>query len=224
MFRSPVDSAPGFKPEENFDLQLWRTAAGYRARVRDPESGEAHTDFVLPFPAEDLTGIFPAGTCRDVKRPREAAVRARDLCGSLFDAIFSKDVLVAWRRRLEKAGRKGLRLRLHLNSPELWDWPWELLYDPLREFLSSHPSTPVVRYIEMPEPVQPLRVRPPIRVLAVSACPEGFSALSAQEELADLESALSELRDLGRVELDSLENATREALRQRLQEKIFHVL
>src|SRR3954454_21463989 len=172
----------GSRLAENFDLLIWKTAEVYRARFRDPESGEAYTDFSRPFPEEDLAGILrDAGACRDLKSTGKASVSGRDLGVSLFNAIFSDEVLVSWRRCLERAGRKGLRLRLHLNSPDLWDWPWELLNDPRLGFLASLPETPVVRYIEMSEPIQPLRVRPPLRVLAVSACPNGFSPLSIQE-------------------------------------------
>jgi hypothetical protein len=215
----------GSRPAENFDLLISKNAEGYRARVRDPESGEACTDFPCPFSEEDLAGILRAGgACRDLKRPREISVLAADFGSALFNAIFSGEVLVSWRRCLDRAGRKGLRLCLHLNSPDLWDWPWELLHDPRLGFLASSPETPVVRYIEMSEPIRPLRVRPPIRVLAVSACPAGFSPLSIQEELADLESSLAELREAERVELDRLEDATREALHHRLQESTFHVI
>src|SRR5436305_1365595 len=225
MLRSPGKRSAGSRQAENFDLLIWKTAEGYRARVRDPQGGEAGTDFSCSFSAEDLAGILRAGgACRDLKSPREISVLAHGFWSSLFNTIFSGEVLVSWRRCLDRAGRKGLRLRLHLNSPDLWDWPWELLNDPRLGFLASLPETPVVRYIELSEPIRPLRVRPPIRVLAVSACPEGFSPLSIQEALADLESSLTELLEAERVELDRLENATREALRNRVQESTFHVI
>lgn len=225
MLGSPGKRSAGSRQAENFDLLIWKTAEGYRARVRDPQSGEASNDFSRPFPEEDLAGVLHVGgACRDLKRPREANILARDLGGSLFNTIFSGEVLVSWRRYLDRAGKKGVRLRLHLNSPDLWDWPWELLHDPRLGFLASLPLTPVVRYIEMPANVQPLRVRPPIRVLAVSACPAGFSNLSIQEELTDLERALDKLREAERVELDRLEDATRETLSRALQENIYHVL
>jgi hypothetical protein len=229
MFRSRSARSGLSGGTENFDLLIHGTAAGYRADVRDPESGrEAHADFTKPFAEVDPAGVFAAGSaCRDL---RSLGPEARDLAlragRALFESIFAGEVLVSWRIRLyeaESAG-KALRLRLHLNSPELWDWPWELLDDPLLGFLASRPATPVVRYVEMPDLLRPLRVRPPIRVLAVSACPAGFSPLEVREELGDLESALLELREAGRVELQRLEGATREALRRKLQETGFHVL
>jgi hypothetical protein len=223
MFRREPRGQAG--SAENFDLQIEKTTDGYRAIVLDTDSGEAHTDFIWPFSEEDLAGILRVGGAyRDLKSSREASFLARGLGSSLFEAIFSGEVLVFWRRRLDRVGRKGLRLRLHLNYPDLWNWPWELLRDPKLGFLASLPETPVVRYIEMSERIRPLRVRPPIRVLAVAACPNGFSALSIQEELADLENSMADLREAERVELDLLENATREVLHRRLQESTYHIL
>ena len=133
---------------------------------------------------------------------------------------------MSWSLRLIAAetARRPLRLRLHLNSLELWDWPWELLRDPKLGFLAVRTETPVVRYIEMTDVIRPLRVRPPIRVLAVSASPAGFSPLAVKEELADLESALKDLLEAERVELDRLEGATQEGLRRKLAETSFHIL
>ena len=73
----------------------------------------------------------------------------------------------------------------------------------------------------MSERIRPLRVRPPIRVLAVAACPARLSPISVKDELADLERSLAELKH---VELDRLEGATRETLRRKLQEQTFHIL
>ncbi len=229
MFRSRRARSGLSGGTENFDLLIHGTAAGYRADVRDPESGrEAHADFTRPFAEVDPAGVFAAGSaCRDL---RSLGPEARDLAlragRALFESIFIGEVLVSWRFRLREAESAGraLRLRLHLNAPELWDWPWELLDDPLLGFLASRPATPVVRYVEMSDVLRPLRVRPPIRVLAVSACPTGFSPLDVRGELDDLQSALLELREAGRVELQRLEGATREALRRKLQETGFHVL
>jgi hypothetical protein len=142
---------------------------------------------------------------------------------ALFEAVFVKEVLVSWRTGLRKAEQAGkdLRLRLHLDSPELWDWPWEFLNDPMHGFLSTFPTTLVVRYIEMSERIRPLRVRPPIRVLVVAACPARFSPISIQDELADLDRSLAELKH---VELDRLEGATLDTLRRKLQGQTFHIL
>ncbi len=211
---------------EDFDLLILKSPGGYRARVEEPESGRvAHSDFACPFSAEDLEGAFGAGeACRDLRLSRpQAGDFALKAGRALFEAVFVKEVLVSWRTGLRKAeqARRDLRLRLHLDSPELWDWPWEFLNDPMHGFLSTFPSTLVVRYIEMPERIRPLRVRPPIRVLVVAACPARFSPISIKDELADLDRSLAELKY---VELDRLEGATLDGLRRKLQEQTFHIL
>lgn len=189
---------------------------------------EAHNGFTHPFSQEDLQDM-PGGeeTWRDLRSPKRASGDlARTTGTSLFHAIFAEEILVSWKLRRLQAKTNGnpLRLRLHLNSPELWEWPWELLHDPKQGFLAVQPETPVVRYLERMEPARALRVRPPIRVLAVSACPAGLSPLSVHEEHEHLEGSLDELREVDDVEVDRLEGATRDALRRKLQEKSFHIL
>ena len=50
-----------------------------------------------------------------------------------------------------------LRLRLHLSEvPELLNLPWEYLYDPsANNFLALSVDTPLVRYLDLPERIQP---------------------------------------------------------------------
>ncbi len=106
---------------------------------------------------------------------------------------------------------------------ELWDWPWELLCDPDRGFPAVDPATPLVRYIEMPAPVFPLRVRPPVKVLVVTASPSGMSPIGVEGELEDLEKALADLLAEDWIEITVLRNATRKSLLRKLQEEDFHV-
>ncbi len=216
------------KDAEDFDLLIWQEPAGYRARVQEPDSGrEVLVSFACPFSPGDLEALAARMRCRDLlsslAEPPEEALAAGI---SLFRVVFAGELLVAWLWRLREAERKGraVRLRLRLADPELWDWPWELLHDPLRGFLAASPRIFVLRYVEIPEPIEPLRVRPPIRVLAVAASPAGLRPVSADEELADLDGSLRELQEAERIELDLLRGATRDGLRRKLAEKSFHVL
>jgi len=98
MFRSRRARSGLSGGTENFDLLIRETAAGYRADVRDPESGrEAHADFTRPFAEADLAGSFAAGSaCRDL---RSLGPEARDLAlragRALFESIFIGEVLVS---------------------------------------------------------------------------------------------------------------------------------
>lgn len=216
---------------ENFDLLISKIPEGFRAWVQNPEDGGvASWDFDSPFlrdPEIQEALLETVGGCRDLNPSRPQSQDAtRDLGTRLFRTVFGGAVLAFWKQRLlglEK-GKGGLRLRLHLNDPELWDWPWELLCDPDRGFPAVDPATPIVRYIEMPAPPAPLRVRPPLKVLVVTASPRGMSPVGVEDELEDLEESLTELRQADWVETDVLRGATREKLLQKLQETDVHVL
>ena len=68
----------------------------------------------------------------------------------------------------------GLRLRLRLtDAPELAELPWEFLYDPrLNRFLAQSRRTPLVRYLDLPDPPQPLSVDGPLRLLVMISKPQ----------------------------------------------------
>ena len=106
------------------------------------------------------------------------------------------------RRSLDVAERaeKGLRLRLRLaDVPELADLPWELLYDRQRaRFFSLSRETPLVRYLDLPEPADSIRPEIKLRVLAVIASPADYPALDVEREWANLKEALSDRARGGR--------------------------
>ncbi len=141
---------------QNFDLSIESVGPGYRARVIASPAGEATEEITLP--ALDLL----ADT-----QPAQAAG------GRLFTAVFRGEVLTGFRRSADKARQRGagLRIRLRLSGvPELTNLPWEHLYDATRgRFLALSNETQVVRYLDLPEPVRPLKTRPPLRILAVIA-------------------------------------------------------
>lgn len=215
---------------EDFDLQIDRISEDrFRASVSNPDDGAvAKWDFSHPFSGEPKIqeALLETAGCRDLKPSRPPSQDAtRDLGTRLFQTVFGGNVLAFWRRRLLEAqkAKRGLRLRLHLNDPELWDWPWEWLCDPDRGFPAVDPATPLVRYIEMPKPPSPLRVRPPVKVLVVTASPSGMSPLGVEAELEDLEKALADLLAADWIEITVLRNVTRERLLQKLKEGDFHV-
>ncbi len=216
------------KGPEDFDLLIWEAPGEkqYRARVRDAESGgEAHAEVSLPFSQEELRdALWAESVCRDLKGSGPARDLPHQIGLSLFQSVFVGQILISWQLRRAKSAGKVLRLRLHLLAPGLWDCPWELLFDPAHGFLATLPSTPVLRYEENLEPIRPLRVKPPIRVLAVAAHPEGFSPLAFRDELEGLRRSLEDLQHAEWLELDILEGATRDTLRRKLDEKSFHIL
>src|SRR5262245_47206038 len=83
----------------------------------------------------------------------------------LFRALFDEAIDNCFDRSLDEAKRQkaGLRLRLRLAEvPELANVPWEYLYhnSSYDRFLNLSIDTPIVRFIDLPEPPRPLAVKP----------------------------------------------------------------
>ena len=113
-----------------------------------------------------------------MRRVDSSEMEAVKQCGErLFRAVFSDDVYACFLRSRDAAmeDESGLRVRLRIDVPKLHDYPWEFLYNAhLNQFLALSKDTPVVRYLELPYPVQPLTVQPPLNILVMIASPEGF--------------------------------------------------
>src|SRR5439155_8614157 len=64
-----------------------------------------------------------------------------------------------------KAGA-GVRVLLRVESPSLAVVPWEYIYsERLRCFLGVSERTPIVRYLELPQPIASLEAQTPLRML-----------------------------------------------------------
>ena len=141
--------------------------------------------------------------------------------------VFEGAVQVCLRNSLDEAERQGagLRIRLRLNDvPELADLPWEYLYNPVLErFLILSANTPIVRYLELPQPVRPLTVKPPLRILVMIASPAGLPQLDTEHEWATLKDALRSLERRRLIVLQPLEHATLEGVQEQLQREAYHV-
>lgn len=196
---------------QNLDLLLEPAGANYRARVLNSPAGEATETVRLS--ATDLSA---------------AGLDLKQVGGVLFDAVFTGKVATCLQRSLEhsEAAGQGVRIRLRLGDvPELANLPWEALYDRARDrVLALSRETPVVRYLELPEPVRPLTIQPPLRVLAVIASPAELPGLHVSREWANLQDALGDLTARQQVILERLEPPTLTALQNRLRETHVHVL
>ena len=216
---------------DEFDLLLGRTEEGYRARVTDSPVGPTkEVSFSLPGTAESLKVLVL--TLRAVRGVRalesDTAPEAKRYGGQLFDAVFHDEVRNALRGSLHVAGSagRGLRLRLRFEDPAgLADVPWELLYDTERHrFLCQYGKYPVVRFLEIPEPIEPLRVDGPVRMLVVISSPRDFPALDAEKEWEHLEGVLAPLVAAGRLVVDRLEPASLAEIHRALLDEEYHVV
>lgn len=216
----------------DFDLELSSGAdGGYVARVVFSPRGEANAAVTIPYQGAELENVIlklgrtRAGV-RSLSSPQ--ARLARSFGERLFDAVFAGEVGTLFQRSLDEAGDNGagLRVRLRLSAvPELADIPWEYLYSAsLGRFLVLSVDTPVVRYLDLPRKVAPLRVSAPLRILLVVSSPTDLAALDHQDEVARLKRELDPLVRAGSVVIDPLPDATLAGLRTALRRGEYHVL
>jgi hypothetical protein len=214
----------------DFDLFIGRAGDGYQTRVVSCPAGQATASFTSPFSKLELENFLlrvgrTRGRARGSRSPEMEA--AKVFGGRLFGAIFDDEIRVCLDRSLDEANRQGagLRIRLRLaDVPDLADLPWEYLHHPtLNRFLVLSNETPLVRYLDLPQRIQPLQVKPPMRVLAMISSPADFPQLDIEREWTNLREALGNLEQRGLVTLERLEQATLAALQRRLRRGDCHV-
>src|SRR5260221_8512860 len=109
---------------------------------------------------------------------------------ALFDALFTGEVRTRYAISQLAAANldKGLRLKLRIQSPELAALPWEFLYDPgMATYVCLSSNTPIVRYLELPQPPLPLAVTLPLRILGMIASPKNLTGLDVNNEKLRIE-------------------------------------
>ena len=173
--------------------------------------------------SRDLVGGFSPMAFPPRSGPPDFEV-AKTFGGHLFEAVFKKDIYVALQRSRDQARKKNARLRIRLNLtdvPELACLPWEFLYNPnLNHFYAHSIATPIVRYLELGEPIKELTVTEPLRVLVMTASPTNARPLDVQREWQNLKDVLKGLEAQGLIELELLKKATRAALQERLEQRL----
>lgn len=213
----------------DFDLYFSRTSNGYRVRATNSQGAQAAADFELPFTDLEIDNLMlrvgrPRRGARRIESPEIQA--AKIFGGKLFDAVFPGEVLGLWRSTLNAAphGRVRLRLRL-MDVPELLDLPWEFLHDNARnQFVALLTRTPVVRFLDLPTPIQPLQVEPPLRVLVVISDASDYEPLDVEREWANIYNATKKLQLQGLMTLTRLEQATLLEMHRTLRQTEYHVL
>ncbi len=160
--------------------------------------------------------------------PPESRSLAERIGTRLFRLLTPGDVGRSLREALILLDREredtdaGQRIRLSFGSTESYDpaiaaLPWELLRDPRAggRFIGGESQTQVVRYLDVTRKIKPLRVAPPLKVLAIFASPEGgLPPIRLQVQQAQLERAAA--ASAGRLEIHRLDPPTLEALRSTL--------
>jgi tetratricopeptide (TPR) repeat protein len=210
----------------DFDLLIERGGAGYTARVLESPAGEASARFEVPFSQSDVENFFvQIGHTRSFEPPQVR--KMHEFGQALFESVFHGEVRDRLRASLSEASQQGagLRIRLRLaDVPELGNLPWEFIYDPsLNRFLALSVETPLVRYLETPQIIQPLTVRPPLRILAMICGPIDYPKLDVEREWENLQRSLDGLQSRGLVHLQRLSPPTLPVLQQQLRREQYHI-
>jgi Uncharacterized protein conserved in bacteria len=216
---------------EDFEIVIMPSGERYVIQLLESPAGEGRGEFALPFTHVELSNFYNRiGQVRRTTRRAdgpdvEAAKRFGD---QLFRSVFTGELLGQLRSSIDHTRDRGhgLRIRLRLKGvPELAELPWEFLYDQEQDhFIATSTTTPMVRYLDLPQSVGPLRVKLPLRVLVVIAGPRNLPALDAEGEWERLKQTLGPLETAGSLVLERLPTATLDALRRRARGEPFHIL
>lgn len=217
----------------NFDVEINQESSGLYPVAARSRAGDARNLMRFPFDEHTLEMdllrlqnalLRSAHVYRGAQSPEEHVVQ--QFGQRLFESLLAGDV-----RRLYDASTvyasqqgQGLRVRLHIEAPELAVLPWEFLYDPLqREYMCFLPDTVIVRYLEVAQPIPPFRIEPPLRVLAMIADPSDQARLNMAHERQRLLDALGPLERMGLLKLRWVEGQTVHDLHQALLQRDWHI-
>ena len=167
-----------------FDLWIWKTRNGFESNADSKVGGAGPVFFSAPLGALDIQSFY--GGVRE-----SAGKSARSLGHRLFELVFQGEVREKYHscRRMAEDSRSILRLRLNLQDPELWKWPWECLYD--EDFLALSPIISLVRRSSILRPVSSARFSLGSRAVIVAASPG-----ANQKEVSLIERAMRRSFDL----------------------------
>src|SRR5713101_2066212 len=215
-----LEIGPGSRRE--YPVAVVRSAAGEARETMHFPFGELALESRL----KDLqiALLRSGGRHRQILSVGEQTVQ--DFGRALFDALFIGEVhsryAVSQQEALHQS--KGLRLKLRIQAPELAALPWEFLYDVnLAEYVCLSSNTPIVRYLELPQPPQPLTVTPPLRILGMIADPKDLANLDVDTEKLRVEKATEGLRAKGSVELTWLPGQTWQDLQRAMRHGPWHI-
>jgi CHAT domain-containing protein len=207
----------------------------YPVVVMKSPAGEATGTLRIPFDpaqlASQLHGIetavrdsaFPV---RGIAMDETVKASVKDFGKLLFEALFVDQVQAKFRMSQDRARleKKGLRIRLRIEAPDLTTLPWEFLYDgSTGDYVALSSNTPVVRFLESDRPPETLTVKGPIAILAMVASPNDRPKLNIKRERERMEAATKGLQDAGLLRLDWLEGSSWRDLQAALRKNDYHI-
>jgi formylglycine-generating enzyme required for sulfatase activity len=201
----------------------------YRVKVRGAPAETTFSEPVSRQEMEDFWHRCSAGG-RNL-RPLEAKSAAGDpfkaIGSKLFQSLFSGVVRKEFDKTEARARSSGSRLRLHLRfeALELAAYPWEYLYDREdEEFLFRSGRASILRTLDVSAVPRPLFATGPLRMLVLSAGPEGLPPLCLEEEFVAIQKALACLTRAGRLVIQRMDRPTLPKISEYLQENHCHIV
>ncbi|MGO9916531.1 MAG: CHAT domain-containing protein [Isosphaeraceae bacterium] len=238
---SPAIPAPNTEPAgrrqrvgyADLDLAIRGTGPGSLAvRVLNSPAGQTtETRFSLPWKERELEATLVKIASRSrmggqINSPHAAAVKA--FGARLYRALFKGQIEAILLRSQSEATARGLGLRIRLRlteAPEVAALPWEFLYDAVRNrFLCLSERTPLVRFLDVPDPIRPPNISRPLKVLVVISSPVDLERLDVEQEWQRISTALAPLIRENVVEIHRLPQGTVASLRRALRQDCWHIL
>jgi hypothetical protein len=218
----------------DFDIEIGPgSGREYPVTVVRSVTGEAHAIMHFPFDELALENrlkdlqialLRSGGKRRQIYSSEEQTIQK--FGHTLFNALFTGEVYSRYVVSQHEAFHqsKGLRLKLRIQAPELAALPWEFLYDADQaEYLSLSNKTPIVRYLELPQPLQPLTITPPLRILGMIVDPTDLTDLDVDSEKQRVEKAIEKLQATGLIELTWLQGQTWHDLQRAMRGGPWHI-
>lgn len=220
----------------DFELEIGLGAGReYPVAVVHSPAGKARATMRFPFDElalenrlKDLQIALLRSGGKHRKTPLSEEQAVQDFGRALFDALVSSEVRSRYDMSQREAAQKdmGLRLKLRIQSPEFAALPWEFLYDPRQaEYVCLSRNTPIVRYLELPQSIQPLTITPPLRVLGMAVSPDDpkLVTLDLKNEKQRVEDATKALCYSGQIELTWLAGQTWRDLQKVMRSGPWHI-
>lgn len=199
----------------------------YSTHVLHSPAGEAQGTLAWPWSAAEWQGLLQnLRAAVEGEQLEQSAQLARTVGETLFRTLFNGNVSTCYEasRAAAHIQGKGLRIKLRIEPPELHGVPWELLFDSrLGEYLALSRQTPLVRYLAVPQPILPLAVESPLRILVMAASPNGVAALDLRQEQVRLAAALAPLVAQGQAEVVWLAGQSWRDLQEAMQRGPWHI-
>lgn len=217
----------------DFAIEVGTSASrSFPVTVRS-SAGEAKVTMAFPFNKAALekrlleveNAMLRSGGGRRIA-PTERQQCVQDFGQALFEALLAGDARRLYYESQDDATQHGqrLRIKLRIDSPELAALPWEFLFDPRpADFVSLSSNTPIVRYIGLSQPIEPLRVKPPLLVLGMVAVPVELAQLDVAKEQRQIDQALQSMADDGMMRLTWMSGQTWRDLQREIRQDAFNV-